>query len=85
MITGAHTIIYSSDPDATRAFCRDILGFPAVDGDTIYQFEDGGYRSSVYVEDLNMWLPSAPAPIPGEGFWLLTTESRPWTLSVPMP
>lgn len=31
MITGAHTIIYSSDPDATRAFCRDILGFPAVD------------------------------------------------------
>lgn len=31
MITGAHTIIHSTDPDADRAFFRDVLGFPHVD------------------------------------------------------
>jgi hypothetical protein len=35
MITGAHSIIYSADPDADRAFFRDVLQFPHVDtGDT---------------------------------------------------
>ena len=31
MITGAHTIIYSKDPEADRAFLRDVLKFPHVD------------------------------------------------------
>src|SRR5438477_11185137 len=31
MINGAHTIIYSQNAEADRAFFRDILGFPAVD------------------------------------------------------
>ena len=31
MITGAHSIIYSKDPDADRAFLRDVLGLPNVD------------------------------------------------------
>lgn len=31
MIIGAHSIIYSKDPDADRAFLRDIIGFPHVD------------------------------------------------------
>ncbi|MEO8650402.1 MAG: extradiol dioxygenase [Acidobacteriota bacterium] len=31
MITGAHSIIYSSDSDADRAFFRDVLKFPNVD------------------------------------------------------
>ena len=31
MITGAHTILYSSDAEADRAFLRDVLGFPHVD------------------------------------------------------
>jgi hypothetical protein len=30
-ILGAHAIIYSEDPDADRAFLRDVLGFPHVD------------------------------------------------------
>jgi catechol 2,3-dioxygenase-like lactoylglutathione lyase family enzyme len=34
MITAVHTLIYSDDPDATRAFLRDVLGWPYV--------EDGG-------------------------------------------
>jgi len=31
MIIGAHAIIYSKDPQADRAFLRDILKFPHVD------------------------------------------------------
>ena len=31
MITGAHTIIYSTDPEADRAFLRDVLKMPHVD------------------------------------------------------
>ncbi len=28
MITGVHTLLYSGDPDATRAFLRDVLQLP---------------------------------------------------------
>ncbi len=31
MITGAHSIIYSMNPEADRAFLRDVLQFPHVD------------------------------------------------------
>ena len=31
MITGAHVIVYSKDPEADRAFFRDVLKFPSVD------------------------------------------------------
>ncbi len=31
VITGFHTIVHSEDPDATRAFFRDVLGWPSVD------------------------------------------------------
>jgi catechol 2,3-dioxygenase-like lactoylglutathione lyase family enzyme len=31
MITGAHAIIYAEDAERTRAFVRDVLGFPHVD------------------------------------------------------
>ena len=31
MITGAHVIVYTKDPEADRAFFRDILKFSAVD------------------------------------------------------
>ena len=31
MITGAHSIIYSTNPEADRAFLRDVLGLPHVD------------------------------------------------------
>ena len=31
MISGAHSIIYSTDPDADRAFIRDVFDFPHVD------------------------------------------------------
>ena len=31
MIVGAHSIIYSTNPEADRAFFRDVLGMPNVD------------------------------------------------------
>jgi hypothetical protein len=31
VITGAHAILYSTDPDADRAFLRDVLRLPNVD------------------------------------------------------
>lgn len=31
MIRGVHTMFYSSDPEATRAFIRDVLGFSHTD------------------------------------------------------
>jgi len=31
MITGAHFIIYSTNPEKDRAFIRDVLNFPCVD------------------------------------------------------
>jgi hypothetical protein len=31
MITGAHTIIHTTEADAVRGLFRDVLGFPAVD------------------------------------------------------
>ena len=31
MITGAHVLLYSNDPEADRAFFRDVLGFRWVD------------------------------------------------------
>src|SRR3954463_3531978 len=34
MILACHALIYSDDADATRAFFRDVLGFPCVDAGT---------------------------------------------------
>ena len=31
MLTGAHSIIYSTNPEADRAFLRDVLSLPSVD------------------------------------------------------
>jgi catechol 2,3-dioxygenase-like lactoylglutathione lyase family enzyme len=31
MINGTHLLLYSRDPEADRAFFRDILGFPSLD------------------------------------------------------
>ena len=31
MITAVHTLIYAADPDAARAFFRDVLEFPGAD------------------------------------------------------
>jgi catechol 2,3-dioxygenase-like lactoylglutathione lyase family enzyme len=32
VINGVHVIVYSGDADADRAFLRDVLGYPHIDG-----------------------------------------------------
>jgi predicted enzyme related to lactoylglutathione lyase len=34
MITAVHLLIYSDDPEATRRFLRDVLGWPYVEDDS---------------------------------------------------
>jgi len=34
VIVACHTLIYSDDADATRAFLRDVLDFPSIDAGT---------------------------------------------------
>src|SRR5262245_10627396 len=67
MIFGAHTIIYSVDADADRAFIRDVLGFSAVDagrgwlifalppGEVAVHPSDGDVRHEMYLmcDDVN--------------------------------
>src|SRR6476659_7989613 len=78
MITAIHTLIYSEDPDATRAFLRDVIGWPFVDaheGWLIFgtgpsemgvhppYHEDGGERHSVPApHPRTAALPSPPGP-----------------------
>jgi catechol 2,3-dioxygenase-like lactoylglutathione lyase family enzyme len=33
VITALHALLYSEDPDATRAFLRDVLGWPFLESD----------------------------------------------------
>ena len=51
MISGAHSIIYSTNPDADRAFLRDVLALPNVDRRTrladLRAAAGGGRRPSV--------------------------------------
>jgi len=48
MITGAHVIVYSKNPEADRAFFRDVLKFSSVDaghGWLIFAADGGGISS----------------------------------------
>jgi len=67
VISGAHVIVYSNDPEADRAFFRDVLGFKSVDaghGWLIFALppaeaafhpaeEDGSHELYLMCEDLN--------------------------------
>ena len=64
-ITGVHTILYTSQPEALRAFFRDTLGWPFVDAHDgwlifalppaeigIHPAADGGHEVSFMCDDL---------------------------------
>ena len=66
MITALHALIYSSDPDATRAFFRDVLRLPHVDaghGWLIYALPPAELGVHPVGEDGDS--PSAPPVPPG--------------------
>jgi hypothetical protein len=65
MIIGAHSIVYSTDPDADRAFLREVLKFPHVDvgggwlifglppGElAVHPAESGGHELYLMVDDV---------------------------------
>jgi glyoxalase/bleomycin resistance protein/dioxygenase superfamily protein len=67
MVSGAHVVLYSSDPEADRVFFRDVLGFRFVD-------DGGGWLifalppSEVAVHPLSE---NGPAPVMDTGHKLL--------------
>ena len=79
MIKGVHTMFYSSDPEATRDFLRDKLGFP-------YSDVGGGWLI-FYLPEADMGChPSSESGEQGEpadaGFGLVTQISVPGGISV---
>jgi catechol 2,3-dioxygenase-like lactoylglutathione lyase family enzyme len=60
MFIGAHLLLYTEDPEADRAFFRDVLGFPFVDvghgwlifklppGEAAFHPTDGDSRTQVH-------------------------------------
>lgn len=42
MITGIHTIVYSDDPQATRAYFRDVLSWPFIETSPGWLIFDSG-------------------------------------------
>ena len=90
MINGAHGIIYSQDPDADRAFCRDILGLPSVDAgdgwlifglppsELAFHPMDGEVRHEIYflAEDIHAFVGEMQA----RGFDTGPVEDRDWGL-----
>ena len=54
MINGAHTIIYSTDPEADREFFRDVLKFPEINvGDGWLIFDLPSAELAVHPADKN--------------------------------
>ncbi|MBF6075667.1 VOC family protein [Nocardia beijingensis] len=52
MITAVHTLVYADDPDAARAFFRDVLGLPNLDaGDGWLLFATGPSELGVHPTD----------------------------------
>ena len=63
MIRGVHTMFYSSEPEAFRAFIRDKLGFPATDvgeGWLIFDLPRSRHGLSSCRTDQRRTLPARP-------------------------
>jgi hypothetical protein len=55
------------------------LGFPAQDGDTIYQFNNAKNSYDVHTLDLGEWSGGTPTPKVGEGFFVKVAKATNWT------
>ena len=88
MINGAHAILYSANPEADRAFLRDVLGFPHVDvggGWLIFGLppsevavHPGEAKHELYLmcEDVNAFM----ASMKEKGVSCSAIRSQPWGL-----
>jgi hypothetical protein len=77
-VAGTYTIIGSRVPQA-----RDLpsLGFPVVEGDSVYIYNPAFFAYDSYSFLDGAWEPSVPVPPVGAAFWLHpgTTTPRTWT------
>jgi hypothetical protein len=57
-----------------------VLGFPAQDGDTCYQYvpSSGAYIINTYLGFLNAWDPNEPTPQVGESFFIQSSAAKSW-------
>ena len=57
------------------------LGFPAADGDTIYQYDNASGAYIIHALDLGEWSAGEPVPKVGESFFVRKVDSKAWTRS----
>ena len=76
-LSAGFTIASSIVPQAGPV---DSLEFPAVDGATIYQYNNGAgtYVSATYDGLDEAWLPTTPTVAVGESFWVSLPTSTSW-------
>jgi len=75
------SIVSSKVPQGTNV---NALGFPAVDGATIYKYVNNGSGGGAYVSSTydgldGAWLPTTPNLAVGESFWARMPSSAAWT------
>jgi catechol 2,3-dioxygenase-like lactoylglutathione lyase family enzyme len=73
MFIGTHVMFYSADPDADRAFMRDVLGFPFVDtGHNWLIFKLPSAESGVHpLEGPNIPAKSLSSMLPAQVFMMV--------------
>jgi len=70
--------IQSSEVPQSAKVAAD-LGFPATDGDTIYQYDNAAGAYVIHTLDLGEWSNGEPVPKVGESFFVRKVDSKPWT------
>ena len=77
MINGAHFLLYTTDPDADRAFIRDVLEFRSVDvGDGWLIFALPASELAVHPSDGNFVQDHADHPLLGAILYLMCGDVR---------
>lgn len=75
MITGTHILIYTSNPEADRAFFRDVLGFQSVDaGHGWLIFALPPSEAAVHPVDNGSADPTAGPNVLGASFYLMCDD-----------
>jgi catechol 2,3-dioxygenase-like lactoylglutathione lyase family enzyme len=77
MFSGAHVLLYSRDPDADRAFFKDVLDFPAVDaghGWLIFRLPPS--EMALHPHDDKAEAPDGPDRVLGGDLYLMCDDVR---------
>jgi len=70
--------IQSSEVPQSGKVATD-LGFPASDGDTIYQYDNAAGAYVIHTLDLGEWSNGEPVPKVGEAFFVRKVDNKAWT------